>query len=191
MRYFVRTTTFAAAFMAIGCTTAETPTDPLLPGSVLLNQGVQVNTTGGGMAELPAGFSALQFQFTASANGSGAGGRFHMEWTSASGHVNFDGDVTCVTKDEANGRAWIGGVVTRNQSTHPSFLTAIHEVGDDIWFRVVDYGEGSGSQPDRVTVVGFEGAAGFITSAAYCAGQPWTAGDVNTWPVVNGNIQVH
>jgi hypothetical protein len=191
MRCFVRMATFAAAILAIGCTSAEAPTDPLVPGDVLLNQGVQVNTTGGGMAELPAGFSPLQFQFTARENGNGAGGRFHMEWTSASGHVNFDGAVTCVTRDEANGRAWIGGVVTRNQSTHPSFLTAIHEVGDDIWFRVVDYGEGSASAPDRTTVVGFEGAAGFITSADYCAGQPWTAGDANTWPVVSGNIQLH
>jgi hypothetical protein len=53
---------------------------------------------------------------------------------------------------------------------------------------VVDNGEG-GDQVDRTTVFGFEGAAGFITSEAYCLGQPWAAGDANTWPVASGNIQ--
>jgi hypothetical protein len=67
-------------------------------------------------------------------------------------------------------------------------MAAIHQPGRDVWFRVVDNGEG-GDQVDRTTVFGFEGAAGFITSEAYCLGQPWAAGDANTWPVASGNIQ--
>jgi len=43
---------------------------------------------------------------------------------------------------------------------------------------------------DRSTFVGFEGAAGFITSEAYCAGQPWPDANARTWPVVSGAITV-
>jgi hypothetical protein len=81
--------------------------------------------------------------------------------------------------------------VTENNSTDPNFQTAIHQVGRDVWFRVIDNGEGAkASAADRSTVLGFTGAAGFQTSADYCAGKPWPAGDANTFPVVDGNIQV-
>ena len=53
------------------------------------------------------------------------------------------------------------------------------------------YGEAEASPPDRSTFMGFEGAAGFFTSEAYCLGQPWPEGDARTWPVTSGNIQVH
>jgi len=33
--------------------------------------------------------------------------------------------------------------------------------------------------------------AGFDTSAAYCAGMPWAAGDARTWPVIRGAVQVN
>ena len=57
--------------------------------------------------------------------------------------------------------------------------------GRDIRFRVLDEPGG-----DRSTFVGFEGSAGFMTSAEYCAGQPWPAGNARTWPVVSGGITV-
>ncbi|NIU75387.1 MAG: hypothetical protein GWN71_17950, partial [Gammaproteobacteria bacterium] len=48
----------------------------------------------------------------------------------------------------------------------PGFQEDVHQPGRDIWFRVVDYGEGeNATQPDRSTFVGFEGDAGIITSA--------------------------
>jgi len=59
------------------------------------------------------------------------------------------------------------------------------------WFRVVDNGEGGGAVDDRLTVLGFEGGAGILTSAQYCATKAWTPGDVNTWAVIDGNIQVN
>lgn len=62
-------------------------------------------------------------------------------------------------------------------------------MGRDVWFRVVDHGEGE-SAADRTTVFGFEGAAGFVTSADFCAGRPWAANDARTWAVVEGNLQV-
>jgi hypothetical protein len=107
--------------------------------------------------------------------------------------VAFTGRVTCATVDTVHDRAWVGGVITSNTSAHPSFLQARHRVGRDIWFRVVDYGEGAAPPADRTTFVGFEGDAGFPTSAAYCAGQPWPQPppDDRTWAVSDGNIQVH
>lgn len=105
--------------------------------------------------------------------------------------IEFDGDVTCVTLDPDNHRAWIGGVITANRSTHPSFTTDRTQVGHDIWFRVVDYGEGAAAPADRASFVGFEGDLEIPTSAAYCALQPWAPDDARTWAVTDGNISVH
>lgn len=103
--------------------------------------------------------------------------------------IDFHGTVTCMTTDPANGRAWIGGVVTKNASVAEPYASGERfQVGRDIWFRVLDDGEGQGAV-DRTTFAGFEGDAGFETSAAYCAGQPWPDDNARTWPV-SGNIQV-
>lgn len=97
--------------------------------------------------------------------------------------VDFDAKVTCLSIDPVNHRAWIGGKVKANRSTDPDLMTKIHRPGHDIWFRVLDDAAG-----DRSTFVGFEGAAGFSTSADYCAGQPWPADNARTWPVVQGGL---
>lgn len=121
-----------------------------------------------------------------------ASGRFHHSLELGGELVEFHGAVTCVSFDPVNGRAWIGGIVTKNQSTHPDFQTEIHVPGKDVWFRVVDYGEGEDAQADRTTFVGFEGAAGILTSQEYCDAQIWPDDppDDRTWPVLRGNIQV-
>lgn len=131
------------------------------------------------------------FTYEAIVDDAGAAkGSFHYELLFQGQVVDFDGAVTCVTFDAATNRAWIGGVVTANRSVHPSYTTPRTQVGEDIWFRVVDYGEGSGYPDDRTTFVGFAGDRDIPTSAAYCAQQPWVDGDVSTWPVVEGNLQV-
>ena len=131
------------------------------------------------------------FSYEAIADGAGgAKGSLHYELIFQGQVVDFDGAVTCVTFDAATNRAWIGGVVTANRSVHPTYTTPRTQVGQDIWFRVVDYGEGSAAPDDRTTFVGFSGDRDIPTSAAYCALQPWVAGDVSTWPVVEGNLQV-
>ncbi len=109
--------------------------------------------------------------------------------------IDFLGDVTCLTVDAANGRAWIGGIVTENNSDHPSFTTEIHQPGKDVWFRVLDTGTGS-SEPDRSTFLGFEGAAGIITSEEYCElaiwpGPPDDEPNARTNPVIQGKIKVN
>jgi len=156
------------------------------------DRGIIAATSGDGSAELPPGFGLVAFSFGANQHFANGGlGTFRQTRTRNGLIIDFAGRVTCVTVDAANNRAWVGGVVTENNSTDPNFRQAIHEVGRDVWFRVVDNGEGANAVADRTTVLGFTGAAGFTTSAQYCAGQPWAAGDVNTFPLVDGNIQVH
>lgn len=104
--------------------------------------------------------------------------------------IDFHGDVTCMTVDPVNHRAWIGGVVTKNESVaEPYASEARFQPGRDIWFRVLDNGQGQ-ADADRTTFTGFQGDAGFETSVAYCAGMPWPDANARTHPVTAGNIQV-
>lgn len=179
----------ALAVLAMGCESAEQPLEPL-QGASLAKGAVVASANGGGKAELPAGFSALEFSFGAIQLGNDrANGTFRMFFESATGTRDFHGKVTCVASDPATGRAWIGGVVTRNNSTNPSSQQPRHQVGEDVWFRVLDDGEGNGVV-DRTTVLGFAGDAEIITSAEYCQTMPWADNNANTWPVAAGNIQV-
>lgn len=155
-----------------------------------LSRSVVASTSGGGQAVLPPGFSQLRFSYNAKAHADGsASGQFRQFYESADGTVDFHGEVTCVTFDPVNNRAWIGGVITQNKSTDPAAMTPIHRVGKDAWFRVVDNGEGQALE-DRTTVLGFEGGADILTSQQYCDVQLWRPNEANTWTVVAGNIQV-
>jgi hypothetical protein len=131
-----------------------------------------------------------QFAFSAVQNNGGAHGELHHQLTIDGVLIGFRGYVTCVTMDPVNHRAWIGGVITENLSEDPAFQTARHQPGHDIWFRVLDTGEGSDAPPDRTTFTGFEGDLGIQTSAEYCAVKPWADNNARTWPVTGGNIQV-
>jgi hypothetical protein len=105
--------------------------------------------------------------------------------------IDFSGTVTCLTVDPVLHRARIGGVITENNSTDPGFLTLNHEVGDDVWFRVEDGGEGGGAV-DASTSYGFAPTL-VNTSAEYCA-LPFTGlpawNPATTFPLLSGNIQV-
>jgi hypothetical protein len=130
----------------------------------------------------------VTFSFNAELEKNGKGeGEFSVYADEGGGLiVDFDAMVTCVSFDPVNHHAWIGGKVKENHSTDPGLLTEIQKNGRDIWFRVLDDPSG-----DRSTFVGFEGAAGFITSEEYCAGQPWPAANARTWPVVSGGIALN
>ncbi|CAN5569055.1 hypothetical protein BH23CHL6_BH23CHL6_06820 [soil metagenome] len=163
----------------------------LTAGTVLAGGGpVTAAATGGGGNLI--GTLQVSFSFNAIGkhDGSATGRLFHSVVLGGQ-LIEFVGRVTCVTVDSDNHRAWIGGVITANNSEHPAFQNTEHQVGRDIWFRVLDNGEGSGAEPDRSTFVGFEGSAGFITSAEYCAGQPWPDDNARTSPLNKGNLQVH
>jgi hypothetical protein len=165
--------------------TAPEPTGPSL--SV---QGVTASATGGG--HFDAGVD-VGFSFGVVQKGVGDDAQGHLRFSASLGglQIEFHGEATCLAVDPVNARAWIGGVVTQNNSEHPAFTTDVHQPGKDIWFRTVDYGEGgNATQADRTTFVGFEGGGGIITSAEYCEKKIWPDEDARTGPVTEGNIQV-
>ena len=152
---------------------------------------IAAGATGSGVYSL-LGTTPAAFAFDAMSHENGTvGGDLHVSTIFQGFAIEFEGRVTCVTQDSVNHRAWIGGMITSNTSAHPSYTTPRTQVGRDIWFRVVDYGEGHGAPADRSTFVGFAGDAEIFTSADYCAIQPWPAADARTWAVTDGNIQVH
>jgi len=157
-------------------------------------QGVLAHASGGGIVDFSAvaGASNGHFSFSATVQGDGSVvGRFRQRRVRNGLVVDFAGRVTCLTVDAALHRARIGGVVTDNNSTDPAFLTENHQVGDDVWFRVQDGGEGEGAV-DASTTYGFKPTL-VETAAQYCAlpftGLPWW-NPASTFPLLDGNIQV-
>lgn len=144
--------------------------------------GVVEQVTGGGQFVHP-NFGTVTLSFTAVRLGDGSvTGRFQQHQPAFG--FTYKGDVTCFAIDPVNHRAWIGGVLTHSNDPDP-----ITEVGDDVWFRVLD--TGAGNDPDRSTFFGFEGGGGIITSEEYCQVRIWPDGNARTWPVEQGNITIH
>lgn len=154
------------------------------------NNGVVISSTGGGHF-LVSGALDVTFSFSAKQKEDGtANGQFRFSVELAGLPVEFHGEVICLSVDSENGRAWVGGVVTQNNSEHPSFTGEINEPGRDVWFRVLDSGEGGQNEMDRSTFLGFEGGGGIITSEEYCDLAIWPDDNERTSPVTQGNIQV-
>jgi hypothetical protein len=153
--------------------------------------------SGSGVVDLTtAGAGFMQFAYDARiGNDGGASGSFSQYREVGGLIVDFSGSVTCVTFEPGTTRAWVAGVITENRSTHPGFrVDTLHQPGMAIWFRTVDYGEGVATPDDRSTVFGFKWSAGIVTSAEYCATKPWPmepVPDARTFPVSEGNVQVH
>jgi hypothetical protein len=183
------------SFAVAGCSSISETSAPDLPMDAVLNQGngVVLHVQGAGYVDLSAAAAGeAKFQFVAHKKADGSvSGHFRQERSSASGTVDFNGVVTCLTIDPMfPGRARIGGRVTANNSTHPGFLTENHEVGDDVWFRVED-GSLTGGV-DRSTTYGFKPTL-VETSEQYCAlpfdGLPWW-NPASTFPLAQGTIRV-
>jgi hypothetical protein len=156
---------------------------PVPDGRQMAEAGIGELVTGGGQFEHPV-FGTVTFSFTAVRQADGSvSGRFQQHQFDLG--FTYEGDVTCFAVDPVNHRAWIGGVLTQSNDPDP-----VTEVGDDAWFRVLDLGS-SNVGPDRSTFLGFEGAAGIITSAEYCAAKIWPDDNARTWPVEQGNIVIH
>jgi len=154
------------------------------------DNGVTASSTGGGHF-LVSGALDVTYSFSAKQKDDGtANGQFRFSVELGGLPIEFHGEVICLTVDPVNHRAWIGGVVTQNNSEHPSFTGEINEPGRDVWFRVLDSGEGGDSEMDRSTFLGFEGGGGIITSEEYCDLAIWPDDNERTSPVTQGNIQV-
>lgn len=171
------------AAICIGLATRSIP-------AVRAGDGVTARASGGGHYDFVPTGGPAQFAFSAVAHDDGrASGEFHHTAMLNDLSIDFHGEVTCLSFDTANGRAWIGGVITENRSESPDYQQAINQPGQDIWFRVLDAGEGNNREPGRTTFVGFKGSGGIDTSAQYCAARIWPDGNARTWQVT-GNVQV-
>ena len=177
------------ALLLPACEPPSAPDDPVLEAR---REGAAwTHAAGGGVFD--AGVP-VHFSFNAIGFGDGsATGKLKFTTELGGQAISFHGRVTCLAVDPVNNRAWIGGVIVANTSTHPSFTGAVHQVGKDIWFRAVDYGNGQSGTVDRTTFVGFEGSAGIITSEEYCQVQIWpnVPPDDRTGPLLNGNIVIN
>jgi hypothetical protein len=154
----------------------------ILSSPLLARAGGATATVTGGGSFLFAGTIPMQFGIAAVERGDGSAvGSFHHFYSDGGFSYRFWGTLTCLSYDEAAGRAWIGGVLTRVESDDPDVGLA---AGDDAWFRVLDSPEG-----DRSTAMGFVGA--IESSEAYCRMRIWPDGNARTHPVTNGQITLH
>ena len=150
---------------------------------------------GGGHYEIDLGGGlVLSIQFAVSGRqidaDESADGTFHHRTELFGEAIDFHGVLTCLAIDAAEGRAWVGGVVTQNFSEREPFASGeIYQPGRDIWFRVLDNGQPS-EGIDRTTFTGVAGGAGFITSKDYCDARPWPDDNARTNAVTTGNIKV-
>ena len=193
----LRSRAIVVAMALAACSANSEPSAPIVASSATLNNGagVELQFNGAGIVDLSAAaVPNMSFQFVAKRKADGtANGHFRFSRESASGLVEFEGDVTCMTVDPSfPGRARIGGIVTGNNSTAPGSLTENHEVGDDVWFRVLDDDNG-GSAVDRSTTLGFKPVL-VNTSAEYCAlpfadGPFWNPASI--FPLAVGTIRVN
>jgi hypothetical protein len=124
-----------------------------------------------------------------------ADGKYHFSGSLDGLAIEFRARVTCMIADPETGRAWIGGVVTDNNSEFPSFRDgAIFQVGQPTWMRVADYGEGENApEPDRTTRIFFTGSGGFQSAEEFCVSGFWPIVDGVqriTSTLLNGHIQV-
>jgi hypothetical protein len=155
-----------------------------------------IATGGGHFTDVQVPDIAWQFAFVAvQRDPSGAAdGRYHYSASLDGLTIDFRARVTCMMADPVTGRAWIGGVITANESQHPAFTAAIHQVGRPTWFRVADYGTGpNADKPDRVTRIFFTGSGGFQSAEVFCASGFWPIADGVeriTSPLLVGNVQV-
>ena len=190
MRPIAATFVLSLAVCFAGCQSPTSPAaeSPLAGGNGPQNsEAVQVRAIGGGHYTIP-GDIDLEFAFSALVLPNGrAEGNFHHQGVAEGELIQFSAEVTCLSIDAVNHRAWIGGVITENRSTHPQFTTPVHQVGHDIWFRVQDNDSVAPSTtPDVTTIVGFESPT-IPSSQFYCDTQPWRSN--NVWPV-RGNVSV-
>jgi hypothetical protein len=175
-----------AGALALGCAEPTAPGDDMQRAAdrPAIDRGVEQLVTGGGEFVHP-DFGSVTFAFAAVRHRDGSvSGRFHQHQPFFG--FTYGGEVTCFAVDEVNNRAWVGGVLT-----HSDDPSAVTEVGDDVWFRVLDTGQAA-AEPDRSTFFGFEQPPpGIVTSEEYCQLRIWPDGNARAWPVERGNIVIH
>lgn len=175
----------------------EAPQEPIEGPRLQVGQRVVGHANGDGLvnfgspgAVIPGANIELELDALRQADGGAKGSTDYFTDLTAFGLgiIDLQFDVTCLTIDAELGRAWIGGVVTANNSTNQLFATdPVRQPGRDVWFRVEDNGNGGSGELDLSTQLGFEG--GLVdTSEEFCDQRPWPAPPPH--PLISGNISV-
>lgn len=185
---------FALAVVLSACDASQAPTAPAVSPLFSAGSIVTGRANGSGTFNIgaPGADIALDLNALLRADGSASGSVHYITDLTDFGLATIEIrlDVTCLALDVGLGRAWIGGVVTENNSTNELYATdPKRQVGRDVWFRVQDNGNGGSGILDRSTQLGFEGSLGIITSEEYCAARLWPAAPPH--PVTTGNISVN
>ena len=155
---------------------ATAPAPSLAAGGV-----VRVTGTGTHVRVGTEGEELTTFAFSAIRTPDGrATGQWEYRFRVAGFRVH--GRVTCLSV--AGNQAWVGGVVEKVVTDNPVFESLL---GQEMWWRSIDNGEGGGAPADITTGLGFGAPGGAITAESWCRDQPLLliARDVAT-----GNIQV-
>ena len=121
------------------------------------------------------------FSYSAIARADGtAAGEYQYHFRAADFFIH--GTVTCASVSGNAG--WVGGLIDKVVSGDPADQAL---VGTEIWWRVVDNGEGANDAADQTTSLLFAIPGLPITAESWCRNQ-----DVRgvMRPVLNGNIQV-
>ena len=89
-------------------------------------------------------------------------------WACERSTLDIDAEVTCAELDSEKGKGWIGGKVTRNESTHPDYAG---DNGADVWFSLHDLG--AERQTAFISMPVFEQKK-IKDAAAFCEKKPWS-----------------
>lgn len=188
MRWFHRLTPVLSLSAVISCDRAPAPTESavaIAPGAFAAqSQGVIAEVTGSGhvLRDLGGGEELTTFSYSAVGRADGtASGQYQYNFRAADFFIH--GTVTCVSI--AGNAGWIGGVIDKIVSGDPADQSL---VGVDIWWRVVDNGEGQGNPPDLTSSLLFPVPGLPITAASWCRDQN-VRGVMRD--VLQGNIQIH
>jgi len=131
-----RLMTMVGLSFMVACESGALLTDP--DGMSLSSVGGKQEAKGQGVFLFDFGGTIIptSFDFKAKLKADGSvSGDFRQTLTVNGFLLDVLGDVTCVTFDHDNGRAWIGAVVTENNS-EAFFTGEVHQPGRDVWFRV-------------------------------------------------------
>ena len=178
-----------AAVVGLGITLLAGCADPAAPpgrapslSSAAEDAGPIVTGAGHIIRDLGAGPELTTFSYNAIRRGGGDVGG-HFQYNLRVGDVTISGHVTCTTT--VGNVAWIGGVIDKVKSADPADQSF---VATDVWWRVVDNGEGADDPPDLSTSLLLTLPGTTITAESWCRDQP-VLGFLR--PVNSGNITVH
>jgi hypothetical protein len=183
---FHSTAALAMIAMLSACGDARTPTGAFTPdvdASMNASSAITAKVTGSGHVFRDVGngeeLSTFSYSAIGRADGSASG---EYQYNFRALDFSIHGTVTCVSV--LGNQGWVGGVIDGITSADPADQAL---VGTEVWWRVVDNGQGSNDAADRTTSLLFALPTSPTTSASWCNDR---APRGLLRDIVHGNIQV-